>query len=74
MIKLPEATQNDISQQARLIDILGNGSQMTLSDMMDIVAALTLPFLPMPSGSAVLVLNPTENNEVNKIVDGKIQS
>jgi len=74
LIKLPEATQNDISQQTCLMDILGNGSQMTLSGMMDIVTARTLPFQPMPSGSAVLVLNPTENNEVNTIVDGKIQS
>jgi len=74
LIKLPEATQNDISQQARLMDILGNGSQMTLSGMMDIATARTLPFQPMPSGSAVLVLNPTKNNEVNTIVDGKIQS
>jgi len=74
LIKRLEATQNDISQQARLMDILGNGSQMTLSGMMDIVAARTPPFLPMPSGSAVLDLNPTENNEVNTIVNGKIQS
>jgi len=74
LIKLQEATQNDISHQARLMDILGNGSQMTLSGMMDIVTARTLPFQPMPSGSALLVLNPTKNNEVNTIVDGKIQS
>jgi len=74
LIKLPEATQNDISHQARLMDILGNGSQMTLSSMMNIVTARTLPFQPMPSGSAVLVLNPMENNEVNTIVNGKIQS
>jgi len=74
LIKLPEATQNDISQQAHLMDILGNGSQMTLSSMMDIVTARMLPFQPMPSGSAILVLNPTKNNEVNTIVDGKIQS
>jgi len=74
LIKLLEATQNDISQQARLMDILSNGSQMTLSGMMDIVAARTLLFLPMPSRSAVLVLNPTENNEVITIVNGKIQS
>jgi len=74
LIKLLEATQNDISQQARLMDILGNGSQITLSGMVDIVTARTLPFQPMASGSAVPVLNPTENNEVNTIVDGKIQS
>jgi len=74
LIKLPEAKQNDISQQARLMNILGNGSQMTLSSMMDIVTARMLPFQPMPSGSAILVLNTTENNEVNTIVDGKIQS
>jgi len=74
LIKLPEVTQNDISQQARLMDILGNGSQMTLSGMMDIVTARTLPFQPILSGSAFPVLNPTENNEVNTIVDGKIQS
>jgi len=58
LIKLPDAMQNDISQQARITDILGNSSQMTLSGMMDIIATHTLPFLPMPSGSAVLVLNP----------------
>jgi len=74
LIKLPEAMQNDISQQARLMDILGNGSQMTLSGMMDIVTVRTLPFQPMPFGTAVPVLNPTEYNEVNTIVDGTIQS
>ena len=53
LIKLPEATQNDISQQARLMDILGGDSQklMTLSGMMDIVTTRTLPFMSMPSGS-----------------------
>jgi len=56
------------------MDILSNGSQMTLSGMMDIVAVRTLTFLVIPSGSSVLVLNPTENNEVNTIVDGKIKS
>jgi len=68
-----EATQNNISQQARLMDILGNGSQMTLFGMMDIFTARTLAFLPIQSGSAILVLNPTENNEVNTIVVGMIQ-
>jgi len=56
------------------MDILGNGSQMTLSGMMDIVTVRTLPFQPMPFRSAVLVLKPTKNNKVNTIVDGKIQS
>jgi len=50
LLKLPEATQNDISQQAHLMDKLGN-SKMTLSQMMDIVAARTLPFLPRIIGS-----------------------
>jgi len=51
LIKLPEATQNNISQQARLMDILCGDSQkqMTLSGMMDIVAAGTLLFMSIPS-------------------------
>jgi len=60
LIKLPEATQNDISQQVRLMDILRGDSQkqMTLFGMMDIVGTHTLPFLPMPSGSGTLALSP----------------
>ena len=89
LIKLPEATQNDISQQARLMDILGGDSQkqMTLSGMMDIVAARTLPFMSMPSGSVTQAQSPAappthgdpmdlsniENEELNAVVDGKIQ-
>jgi len=41
--KLPEATANDIAQQARLMHRLRNTS-LTLSDMMDIVADRTLPY------------------------------
>jgi len=58
-----------------------------LSGMMDIVAARTLPFLPMPSGSGALALSPKvtttegdpmdlnniENGELNAVVDGRIQ-
>jgi hypothetical protein len=87
LIKLPEATQNDIAQQARLMDILGNGSQMTLSGMMDIVAARTLPFLPTlpssstpqprPLGNAMdgdpMDLTNVENDELNAVVDNKVQ-
>jgi len=89
LIKLPEATQNDISQQACLLDILSGDSQkqMTLSGMMHIVAAITLPFLPMPSRSGVLALSPNviraqgdpmdlsniENEELNTVIDGRIQ-
>jgi len=90
LIKLPEAMQNDISQQARLMDILGGDSQkqMTLSGMMDIVAARTLPFMSMPSGSVTQAQSPAgpptvhgdpmdlsniENDELNAVVDGKIQ-
>jgi hypothetical protein len=47
--KLPEATANDVTQQARLMHRLKEVS-LTLSDMMDIVAERTLPFLPT-SGS-----------------------
>jgi len=59
-IKLPEATQNDISQQARLMDILDGDSQkqMKLSSMIDIITAHTLPFLPIPSRSGALTLSP----------------
>jgi len=42
--KLPEATANDISQQARLMNVLMN-QQLTLSGMMDIAAERALPFL-----------------------------
>jgi len=90
LIKLPEATQNDISQQARLMDILGGNSQkqMTLSGMMDIVTARTLPFMSMLSGSVTQAQSPAgpptahgdpmdlgniENDELNAVVDGKIQ-
>jgi len=89
LIKLPEATQNDISQQVRLMDILGGDSQkqMTLSGMMDIVAAHTLLFLPMLSRSGALVLSPNvttaqgdpmdlsniANDELNAVIDGRIQ-
>jgi len=89
LIKLPEATQNDISQQVRLIDILGGDSQkrMTLSGMMVIVAARTLPFLLMLSRSGTLALSPNittaqgdpmdlsniENEELNAVIDGRIQ-
>jgi len=85
LLKLPEATQNDISQQARLMDILGN-SKMTLSQMMDIVAARTLPFLPTSSNptaqalasSTMLHHDPMdltniESDELNLVVDEKIQ-
>jgi len=60
LIKLPEATQNDISQQVVLMDILGGNSQkqMTLSGMMDIVAARTLPFMSMLSGSITKAQSP----------------
>jgi len=90
LIKLPEAMQNDISQQARLMDILGGDSQkqMTPSGMMDIVAARTLPFIPLLSGSVSQARSPAgpptahgdpmdltniENDELNAFVDGKIQ-
>jgi len=46
--KLPEATINDISQQARLMNVLKE-TKLTLSGMMDIVAEQTLPFLPPSS-------------------------
>jgi len=67
LIKLPEAMQNDISQQARLMDILSGDSQkqMTLSGMMDIFAACTLPFLPMLPGSAALALSPNRSTRTN---------
>jgi hypothetical protein len=49
--KLPEATANDIAQQARLMHRLSNTS-LTLSDMMDIVADRTLPYSSsIPSGT-----------------------
>jgi len=90
LIKLPEVTQNDISHQARLMDILGGDSQkqMTLSGMMDIVAARTPPFMSMPSSSVTQAQSPAgpptahgdpmdvsniENDELNAVVDGKIQ-
>jgi len=89
LIKLPEATQNDISRQECLMDVLGGDSQkqIALSGMMDIVAARTLPFLPLPSGSGALALSPNvttaqgnpmdlsniENDELNMVVDGRIQ-
>ena len=46
--KLPEATINDICQQARLMNVLKE-TKLTLSGMMDIVAERTLPFLPPSS-------------------------
>ena len=60
---------------------------MTLSGMMDIVAACTLSFLPMLSGSGALALSPNvtsaqgdpmdlsniENAELNAVIDGRIQ-
>ena len=90
LIKLPEGTQNDISQQSHLMDILGGDSQkqMTLFGLMDIVAAQTLPLMLMPSGSIIQVQSPVgpptahgdpldlsniENDELNVVVDGKIQ-
>jgi len=76
LIKLPDATQNDILQHARLMDILGNRNQMTLSGMMDIVTACTLPFLPMPSNLTNIgndELNTVVNNEFNAMVDEKVQ-
>jgi len=90
LIMLLEATQNDISQQARLMDILSGDSQkqMTLSGMMDIVTARTLPFMSMPSGNVSHAQSPAgpptahgdpidlsniENDELNAVVDGKIQ-
>ena len=76
LIKLPDATQNDISQQAHLMNILGNRNQMTLSGMMDIVAARTLPFLPIPSNLTNIgndELNTVVNDEFNAVVDEKIQ-
>ena len=89
LIKLREAMQKDISQQAHLMDILGGDSQkqMTLYGMIDIVAARTLPFLPMLYRSSVLALFPNitsaqgnqidlsniENDELNTVVDGRIQ-
>ena len=45
--KLPEASANDISQQAGLMNILMN-QQLTLSGMMDIAAERALP-LPLPN-------------------------
>jgi len=89
LIKLPEATQNDISEQVHLMDILGDDSQkkMTLSSLMDIVAARSLLFLPMPFGGGALALSPNvttaqgdpmdlsniENDELNTVVDGRIE-
>jgi len=76
LIKLPEAMQNNISQQVRLMDILGNRNQMTLSGMMDIVAARTLPLLPMPSNLTNIrsgELNAVVNDEFNAVVDEKVQ-
>ena len=76
LIKLPEATQNDISQQVHLMDILSNRNQMTLSGMMDIVAAHTLPFLPIPSNLTNIgsdKLNMVVNDEFNTMVDEKVQ-
>jgi len=76
LIKLPEATQNDISQQAHLMDILGNRDQMTLCGMMDIVDTRTLPFLPMPSNLTNIgsdELNAVVNDEFNAVVDEKVQ-
>ena len=71
------------------MDVPGGDSQkqMMLSGMMDIVAARTLPFLPMPSRSGALALSPNvtttqgdpmdlsniENDELNVVVDGRIQ-
>jgi len=71
------------------MNILGGDcqKQMTLSGMMDIVAARTLPFLPMSSGSCARALSPNvsitqgdpmdlsniENDELNTVVDGRIQ-
>jgi len=46
--KLPEATANDVSQQACLMRVLKD-TQLTLSGMMDIVAERALPFLPTGS-------------------------
>jgi len=89
LIKLPEATQNDISQQAHLMDILSSDSQkqMMFSSMMDIVAARTLLFPPMPSASGALALSPNvtttqgdpmdlsniENDELNTVIDRRMQ-
>ena len=90
LIKLPEATQNDISPQACLMDILGGDSQklITLSGMIDIVTVRTLPFMSMPSRSVSQARSPAglptahgdpmdlsniENDELNAVVDGKIQ-
>ena len=89
LIKLPEAMQNNISQQTCLMDILGGNSQkqMTLSSMMDIVAVHTPTFLAMPPRSGALALSPNvttaqgdlmnlskiENDEVNAVVDRSIQ-
>ena len=42
--KLPEATANDVSPQARLMNVLMN-KQLTLSGMMDIAAGQALSFL-----------------------------
>ena len=44
------------------MDILSGDSQkqMTLSGMMDIVAARTLPFMSMPSGSITHAQSPAE--------------
>jgi len=62
--------------------------QMTLSGMMDIVAVRTLPFMSMPSSSVTQAQSPVgpstahgdpmdlsniKNNELNAVVDGKIQ-
>ena len=48
LLKLPEATANDIIQQARLMRRMQNIS-LTLSDMMDIAAERTLPFFLVTS-------------------------
>jgi len=72
------------------MDILSGDSQkqMMLSGMMNIVAAGTLPFMSMPSGSVTQAQSPAryptahgdpmdlsniENDELNAVVHGKIQ-
>ena len=57
--KLPEAAAQDITQQARLMRRV-HKIELTLSDMMDIVAERTLPYLPptAPSGTPRVASTP----------------
>jgi len=82
--KLPEATANDISQQARLMNVLMN-QQLTLSGMMDIAAERALPFLSQAptmstaptTATAEYLPEPMDLSNVEKeklyVVDEKVQ-